>query len=167
LKFEDLSQILWAGQGVTHPAGFRTAPSAGATYPLNLYAVVGEVEKISPGLYQYQPQSHSLVRILAGDLRKSLARASLGQKWVELAPVNLVITALYSRITPRYGKRGIRYAQIEVGHIGENIYLQAEALKIGTVAVGAFDDEEVKKILSLSSEEVPLYIMPLGYQKKK
>ena len=160
LTLEELAQLLWAAQGITAEWGGRTAPSAGATYPLEVFAVVGRVEGVRPGVYQYRPEGHSLVRRRDGDLRAELARAALGQAWVREAPLVLVIAAQYERTTRRYGDRGIRYVHIEVGHVGQNIYLQAEALGLGTVAVGAFSDEEVKKVLGI--EEEPLMIMPVG-----
>lgn len=160
LAMSELAQLLWAAQGITAGWGGRTAPSAGATYPLEVFAVVGAVDGLSPGLYQYQPEGHSLLRRKTGDLRAELARAALGQAWVREAPVVLVLAARYERTTQRYGERGIRYVHIEVGHAGQNLYLQAETLGLGTVAVGAFSDEEVKRLLGI--EEDPLYLMPVG-----
>ncbi|RLE86445.1 MAG: nitroreductase [Thermoprotei archaeon] len=166
LVLEQLAQILWAAQGITYPKrGFRAAPSAGATYPLKLYAVVGEgtVKNLTAGVYYYDVHTHSLVMVKKGDIRRALARAALGQAWVEEAPLNIVITAIYERTTYRYGDRGIRYVHIEVGHVGQNIYLQAVALGLGTVAVGAFYDDQVRKLIGAPEEEKPLYIMPIGY----
>ena len=160
LSLTELAQLLWAAQGITAHWGGRTAPSAGATYPLEVYAVVGEVTGLEAGVFHYRPDGHLLVRRTAGDLRGELASAALGQGWVREAPVSLVIAARYERTTGRYGERGVRYVHIEVGHAGQNIYLQAEALGLGTVIVGAFDDQDVKTLLGI--EEEPLAIMPVG-----
>ena len=161
LTLEQASQLLWSAQGITEKKrGFRAAPSAGATYPLTAYLVAGEVEGLAPGVYRYLPERHALMRISDRDVRSRLARASYRQAWVAVAPATIVLAARYENTTGRYGKRGVRYVDIEVGHAGENIYLQAEALGLGTVAVGAFDDGEVKKMLGI--DEVPLYLMPVG-----
>ncbi|RLE59602.1 MAG: nitroreductase [Thermoprotei archaeon] len=166
ITLEQLAQILWAAQGITEPRRrFRAAPSAGATYPLELYVVVGEntVKNLVAGVYRYDVHTHSLIIVKKGDIRRALARAALGQVWVEKAPLSIVITAIYGRTTSRYGERGIRYVHIEVGHVGQNIYLQSVALGLGTVAVGAFYDDQVRELIGASKEEQPLYIMPIGY----
>lgn len=164
LTLAEVSQLLWAAQGITAPGwGGRTAPSAGALYPLEVYAVVGEVEGLEPGIYHYRPEGHLLMRRKAGDLRSELAAVALGQAWVREAPLVLVIAARYERTTRKYGERGVRYVHIEVGHVGQNVYLQAEALALGTVMVGAFSDQEVKELLGI--EEEPLALMPVGRPK--
>ena len=165
LSLEEVSQLLWAAQGMTDPRGFRAAPSAGATYPLEVYVVVGDVEGVAQGIYRYLPQQHELVRVVAGDLRGDLARAALNQQWVADGAIDIVFTAVYERTTMRYGKRGIRYVHMEAGHAAQNVYLQAVALKLGTVVIGAFDDSRVTEILKLPGGEVPLYIMPVGKLK--
>jgi len=165
LTLEQVSQLLWAAQGITDErAGFRAAPSGGACYPLDIYLVVGKnsVAGLDAGVYHYVVSNHSLEIHLRGDKRRALALASLGQMFIARAPISIVTTVEYSRITSRYGQRGIRYAHIEVGHVGENIYLQAATLGLGTVAVGAFSDGMVSKCLNLSKEHEPLYIMPVG-----
>ena len=161
LSLKEVGQLLWSAQGITVRWGGRTAPSAGATYPLEIYLVVGRAETLTPGLYHYLASSHSLVKVIEGDLRRRLAQAALGQKVIEKAPITIVITAVFQRTTARYGERGVRYVQIEVGHAGENIYLQAESLGLATVAIGAFQDKEIKEVLKLAREE-PLYLMPVG-----
>ncbi|MEM3406695.1 MAG: SagB/ThcOx family dehydrogenase [Nitrososphaerota archaeon] len=169
LNLEQISQLLWAAQGITEPRlGFRTAPSAGATYPLEIYLVAGEngVKELEAGIYKYNPREHNIVLLLKGDFRKELMGAGLGQTWIGEAPINIVIAAIYERTIARYGERGIRYVHMEAGHVGQNIYLQATALKLGTVVIGAFYDEEVQKVLNLPKEEKPLYIMPVGYPRK-
>lgn len=162
LTLKEVSHILWAAQGITVSWGGRTAPSAGAFYPLEVYLIVRKAESLEPGVYHYLPEEHKLKNVLEGDLSSELARAALGQTFVKTAPVNLVITAFYTRTTEKYGERGIRYVHMEAGHAAQNVYLQVESLGLGTVTVGAFDDKEVKKVLNLTQEETPLYIMPVG-----
>ena len=164
LNKEQISQILWSVQGITRNP-FRASPSAGATYPLEIYLVVGEkgVEDLKEGLYHYLPHKHSLELLKEGDLRQPLAEASLRQHFIAEAPVSLIMTAEYARTTGRYLERGKRYVHMEIGHAGQNVYLQAEALGLGTVAVGAFSDASVSRILNLPKKEEPLYIMPVGH----
>ncbi len=166
LSLQDISQLVWAAQGITDPARkFRAAPSAGATYPLEVYIVVGSngVTGIAEGVYRYDPSEHQLENVLRGDLRSRLADAALGQSCVREAPVNIVIAAVYERTTRRYGDRGIRYVHMEVGHVGQNLYLQAEARGLGMVVVGAFDDDQVQELLQLPTDQKPLYIIPIGH----
>ncbi|RLE73110.1 MAG: nitroreductase [Thermoprotei archaeon] len=165
LSLKELAQILWAAQGMVKKiAGRRTAPSAGATYPLKIYAVVGRgcIEKLKEGIYYYMPRRHSIVMVKRGDYRERLAYAALGQDFIAKAPVSIIITAIYERTTSWYGKRGIRYVHFEVGHVGQNIHLQAEALGLGTVMVGAFHDERIAEILGITNDEKVLYIAPIG-----
>jgi SagB-type dehydrogenase family enzyme len=160
-----LSQILWAAQGISNTWGkYRTVPSAGATYPLEIFVVCGGngIEAIDDGIYHYNIDSHSLTRHYAGDVRPELARAALDQEFIYEAPVDIVICALYERTAMRYGARGERYVHMEVGHAGQNIYLQATALGLATVAIGAFHDEQVRQVLRLDKQYKPLYIMPVG-----
>ncbi len=169
----DLSQILWAAYGVTKPSanpnvrsGLRTAPSAGARYPLEIYAVIGNIPGIDPGLYKYDASAHKITLIIPGDLRKDLTAAALNQKMIQDAPFSIFYSAVYSRITDRYGDRGRdRYVCMDLGHSAQNVYLQAEALKLGTCAIGAFNDDMVKNVLKVQEPEVPLYIMPVGKVK--
>jgi len=165
LGLDDVSQLLWAAQGITDREGYRTAPSAGALYPLELYVVAGNVEGLSAGVYRYRPKSHELVHVATGDRQKSLASAALGQRWVRRAPVVLVITSVYQRTTGKYGQRGRRYAHMEVGHAAQNIYLQATARGLGTVFVGAFRDKEVQDALELPPDHEPLGLMPVGHTR--
>jgi len=159
-----LSQLLWAAQGTSDIAWSRTVPSAGATYPLEIFVVCGAsgVEHLSEGVYHYHTDSHSLTLHHRGDARHALARAALDQEYIYEAPVDIVICALYERTTGQYGARGERYVHMEVGHAGQNIYLQATALGLGTVAIGAFRDEAVREALRLDRKYHPLYIMPVG-----
>lgn len=162
LSIKEVSQLVWAAQGITDRGGLRTAPSAGALYPLEIYIVVGNVDKLTTGIYKYNPQEHELLLIKEGDMRRDLANAALGQAVVENGAIVIVISAVYERTTWRYGDRGIRYVHMEVGHVGQNISLQAVSLALGTVVVGAFYDDEVKRIMEMPEEESPLYIMPVG-----
>ncbi|NIO49361.1 MAG: SagB/ThcOx family dehydrogenase [Candidatus Aminicenantes bacterium] len=161
LALADLSQLLWAAQGITHVSGKRTAPSAGALYPLEIYVVVGSVESLSQGVYHYDPEANSVNKILDGDMRQELLLAAGNQSAVGNAAIDIVITAVYERTTQKYGDRGIRYVVLEAGHVAQNIYLQCESLGFNTVSIGSFNDQEVKNLLNI--EEDPLYIMPVGH----
>jgi len=163
LSLTDVSQLLWAAQGVTSDMGFRTAPSAGALYPLEVYLVAGRVNGLESGVYRYRPATHSLVHVSGADRRDELSKAALSQPQVRDAAADIVIAAVYSRTTGKYGNRGIRYVHIEVGHAAQNVYLQGVSLGIGTCAVGAFDDEEVGNILGLPANHEALYILSVGY----
>ena len=163
LTLAQLGQVLWACQGLT--SGWKRAvPSAGATYPLELYVVVGKdgVEGLAEGIYHYEPEGHALHLLIGGDKRAELAAAALNERFLREAPVGLVVCAIYERTTGYYGQRGERYVHFEVGHLGQNVHLQALALGLGTVMVGAFEDEEVSRLLGLEKDARPLYIMPLG-----
>ncbi len=162
LALQELSQLLWAAQGITGPGGLRTAPSAGALYPLELYVVAGNVQNFAPGVYRYEPNGHQLDKIGEGDRRAGLADAALGQSYVKEGAITFVFTAAYERTTGKYGDRGIRYVHIEVGHAAQNLCLQASALGLGAVTIGAFHDEQVTKLLDLPGNEQPLYIIPVG-----
>jgi SagB-type dehydrogenase family enzyme len=158
-----LMQILWATYGFTSLDGLRTTPSAGGTYPLEVYAVVGNAEGIEPGVYRYISSGHQIVKIVSGDVRRELCKAALGQSMVAEAPVSVFFSAVLDRTTKSYGKRGVKYVYMEIGHAAQNVYLQAEALGLGTCAIGAFTDNSVKKILNIDENEEPLYLMPIGY----
>ena len=162
LNLAEVGQLLWSAQGVSDAQGLRTAPSAGALYPLKLFVVVGDVNELSPGIYQYIPEQHSLLKTADGDLRKSLQEVALDQSCIGDAAVIFVFTAIYRRTTWKYGDRGVRYVHMEVGHAGQNLFLQAEALHLGTVVVGAFNDDEVREVLKLDSDIQPLSLMPVG-----
>jgi SagB-type dehydrogenase family enzyme len=166
LSLRQVSQILWAAQGITEERGFkRAAPSAGALYPLELYLVVKKVEELEAGVYHYHPDNHTLYLMLRGNYQLALAKACLGQMFIADAPVSVVIAAEYERTTAKYGERGLRYVHIEVGHVGENICLQVVVLGLGTVPIGAFWDEEVSRLLSLPKNYKPLYVLPVRYVK--
>jgi len=165
LSLAQISQLLWAAYGVTGHKGSRalkTAPSAGALYPLDVYAVVGSVPGLAAGVYRFRPQGQALLPLMAGDRRQAAAQASLGQMWAAQAPVMLVITAEYARCTQRYGERGVRYTHIEAGCVAQNIFLQAEALGLKAGIIGAFRDQALAHALRLPSGHAPLLVMPVG-----
>lgn len=161
IDITELSQLLWAAQGITSNEGLRTAPSAGALYPLEIFLITGNIENLESGIYKYNPTKHSIKKISSGDKRKLLADAALGQEQIKSATAIIIITAVVERTTWKYGERGKRYIHIEVGHSAQNVMLQAEALEIGVCPIGAFQDEKVKKVLGLT-EEAPFYILTLG-----
>jgi SagB-type dehydrogenase family enzyme len=162
LTLTELSQILWAAQGLSGPSGLRTAPSAGALYPLEIYIAAGNVNGLASGIYKYGYGGHVLLRTEEDDKRAELFDAALRQNSIKSAPVILIICAVYERMTAKYGQRGIRYTDMEAGHASQNVYLQAESLGLVTLAIGAFHDSKVKKIVNLVKTEHPLYLMPIG-----
>jgi SagB-type dehydrogenase family enzyme len=162
LTVDDLTQLLWATQGITHSSGYRTAPSAGALYPLELDTVVGQVVGLPAGVYRYRGRDHALERRHARDLRPELCAAALQQRPIERAPLTFLLTAVYARMTAKYGSRGVRYVDMEAGHAAQNLCLQAVALDLKSVVIGAFHDGEVKRIAMLPPEEDPLYLVPVG-----
>lgn len=162
----ELGQLLFAGQGITQRLrgrGLRTAPSAGATYPMELYAVVNTVEELPRGIYRYVPESHSLMVHEPGDFGDPLMRACLGQEWLKTADAVLVITAVPDRIRRSYGDRSTRYIYMEAGHIAQNILLEAVSLGLGGVPIGAFHDGDVNDIMALDGKkETVVYLITLG-----
>jgi len=162
------SRLLWAAQGITgDETDFRAVPSAGATFPLEVYAVVGEpgVEFLEPGVYWYRPDDHELALLEQGDVQADLREATYDQAWVETAAVDLVVCAVDERTTREYGERGAeRYVPMEAGHLSQNVYLVAEALDLATVAVGAFDDEAVRETVGVPDDQRPLYVLPVGHR---
>jgi SagB-type dehydrogenase family enzyme len=162
LTLAEVSQLLWAAQGITGLEGRRTAPSAGALYPLEVFLVAGKEGAVPAGVYRYRPQEHRLVGVVAGDQRVQLAAAALEQEWMSDAPVTIAIAAVYERTARKYRQRAESYVPMEVGHAAQNIHLQAEALDLGTVVVGAFDEAGVKRVLNLAANEDPLCLMPVG-----
>jgi SagB-type dehydrogenase family enzyme len=161
LTLPQVAQLLWAAQGVTHGDG-RTAPSAGALYPLELYVVAGAVDRLAPGIYRYVPGKHKLQSVSTGDQRRPLCAAAMAQECVAAGAAVFVFTAIERRTTRKYGPRGVRYVHMEAGHAAQNLALQATALGLGSVTVGAFDDAAVARQLRLPSDEAPLYLMPVG-----
>jgi len=164
LSLAQLSQILWSAQGLTSKDRRRAVPSAGATYPLELFVVIGEetVENLKAGIYRYEVSGHSLVLHSEGDVRGQLAEAALGQEFIAYCPADIIVCAIFSRTGRSYGRRGDRYVHMEAGHVGQNISLQAITLGLATVMVGAFEDARVKTVLQLDEQIEPLYIIPAG-----
>jgi SagB-type dehydrogenase family enzyme len=176
LSISEISQILWAAQGITQKiedplsywrgeqwmGGLRTAPSAGGLYPIELYIAVGKVKGLSQGLYKYNPRQHTIINVLEGDKRVDISNAALKQSCIRRGAVNIIIFGVYKRTSIKYGKRAEQYVQIECGAVCQNIYLQSYALNLGTVFVGAFKDDSLKSTLNIPEDEYPLGIMPIG-----
>jgi len=162
LTLAEVSQLLWAAQGITHPGGYRTTPSAGALYPLEIYVVAGNVKGLPVGIYKYRPQGHELEMVAGGDVRADLCAAAIDQECIEDGAAVLVFAAVYERTTGKYGERGVRYVHIEAGHAAQNVYLQAVSLGLGTVIVGAFDNDGVERLMQMAGDEQVLCIMPVG-----
>jgi SagB-type dehydrogenase family enzyme len=166
LTLQQAAQILWCAQGVTGDRGRKRAvPSAGATFPLVIYAAVGSgtVAGLAAGVHRYLPAEHALEQEFEGDVRGALAEAALGQDFLAEAPLVVLMAADHRRTTGRYGERGIRYVAMEAGHAAQGIHLQAESLGLATVAVGAFRDAEVAQVFRLPRDLEPLYLMPVGH----
>lgn len=156
----ELGQLLWAAQGISHPQGYRTAPSAGALYPLETYVAT------EAGFYHYEPRLHQLRRHSERDLRPALSKAALSQEAIREAPAVFVIAAVYERTAQKYGPaRSERYVHLEAGHAAQNLLLQAVALGLGGVPIGAFDDAQVQRSLSLPTDHRPLYLIPVGHPR--
>lgn len=168
---KDVSQILWAAYGVSDSTKYKgyklkTAPSAGALYPFEVYLVVNNVKGLETGVYRYKPANHSITMEIKGNISIDLTDAAWGQDMIEHAPINIVWTAIFERTTKKYGERGReRYVCMDLGHSGQNVYLQATALGMGTCAIGAFADDTVSEIMNIPVEEEILYIMPVGWLK--
>lgn len=162
LTLEQISQLLWAAQGFSDPSGLRTAPSAGALYPLEIYLVTLQA------LYHYHPRNHQLKLHKRGDVRNGLYEAAWRQEAIIQAPVTLAIAAVYQRTAKKYGKeRGERYVHLDCGHAAQNILLQAVNMGLGSVPIGAFTDARVKEVLSLPEDQEPIYLLPVGYPKRE
>jgi SagB-type dehydrogenase family enzyme len=174
LNLSEVSQLLWAAQGVTSAEGTRTAPSAGALYPLEVYIAAGNVDGLRPGIYKYRPGDHSLVKTADGDKRDELSQAATGQPSVRAGAIVIVISGVYERTTGKYREPirdertgsgfpgGVKYVHMEAGHASQNVCLQAESLGLGTVTIGALSDDDVRRIIGMPGEERPLYLMPVG-----
>jgi SagB-type dehydrogenase family enzyme len=167
LDLEMVSRLLWAAQGQTRQWGGRTAPSAGALFPMEVDVVAGNVEGLEPGVYRYDCDDHSLVLRMEGDRRADVAEAALNQDCLFRAPAVFALSAVYERTKKKYSDRGIRYAHIETGAVCENIYLQAESLGLGTVLVGAYYDDDISEVLELAKDETPLALMPIGHPTER
>lgn len=171
LTLNEVSALLWAGQGITDPKEMKRAvPSAGARYPLELFLAVktNGVDPLSAGLYQYQPHGHRLLPLLEQDLMKQIAAAALNQNWIAEAPIIVIVAGDYSRTAKKYGPRAARYVHLEAGHAAQNILLEAQSLGLAAGIVGAFDDVELgRKVLRLPDSLSPLLILPLGHPAAK
>lgn len=163
MELHELGQFLWAAQGISDRSKkYRTAPSAGALYPLEIYALNGDVEDLDKGIFKYKPEKHEIVHYSNRDVRNELSQAALYQEWMKKASVVIIIAADFARTTKWYGDRGKHYVLVEVGHVAQNIHLQAVSLNLGAVVVGAFDDDRVVGSLDLPENEEPICIMPVG-----
>ncbi len=177
VTLEEVSQLLWSAYGITYTreglpdfirGGFKTAPSAGARYPLEIYLVAGNVKGLLPGIYWYVPEGHVIHRLADGDIRADLQAACLSQKFAGDAPISIVWSAVYERCTENYGERGQeRYVCMDLGHSAQNVYLQCGSLGLGTCAIGAFSDDALKKLIGMTEAEAPLYVMPVGRLPRK
>lgn len=161
LTLDEVSRLVWSAQGITAPER-RTAPSPGATYPLEVYVVAGNVEGLAAGVYRYRPEPHRLELVTDGDIRGPLADAAVGQTWIGRAAMVVVIAAVFERTTARYGKRSEHYVYVEAGHAAQNLLLQATALGLGARPVGAFNELGISHLLRLPQGEEPLYLLPVG-----
>jgi SagB-type dehydrogenase family enzyme len=162
LTEDELGQLLWAAQGLTGSEGGRTVPSAGALYPLELYAAARNVTSLVAGVYGYVAERHELVRGVAGFHSQTLVAAAHGQDWIAAAPLCLCIAAVFERTTAKYGERGRGFVYLEAGHAAENVMLQAVALGLATTMVGAFDDKKVGRVFGLDANMTPLCLIPVG-----
>ena len=173
ISIGEVSQLLWSAYGVSKAiapdklrGGLKTAPSAGALYPLEIYIYIDRVAGLEKGFYYYEPNGHKIYLIKSGDFAKQLGAVCYGQDFIGTAPVSLVYSAIFERTTSKYGDRGReRYVAMDLGHSAENVYLQAEAMNMGTVGIGAFDDLSLKKLVNMTQVEEPLYVMPCGKKK--
>lgn len=163
LTIEQISQLLRAGQGMTDNRGFRTAPSAGALYPLELYAIIGKAKGIPAGIYHYNFKDHQLINIKSGDFRSELCAAGLSQGAIKKAPITILIAGVFKRTTMKYGQRGIQYVLMEAGHVGQNILLQTVSLGLGAVPIGAFNENDIIRLMDFGPDEQPLYLIPVGH----
>jgi len=161
LTLADAAQLLWAAQGKNRPDGHRTAPSAMAVYPLEIYLVAGSVEGLAPGVYRYRSATHDLVLAQAGDRRAELTAApGRPPAWAAGAPMLVVFAAAWDRASRRFGARTERFAAMEVGFAAQNLYLQATALGLGTTFMASYNDSAMARVLA--AEERPMGVMPVG-----
>jgi SagB-type dehydrogenase family enzyme len=166
ITFAELSQLLWATQGITARVwgyDFRAVPSAGALYPIETYVAVHRVNDLNPGLYHFDIRENHLILLKEGNLGQSLSRAGLGQEMLAEASCVFVWTAIVKRSKWKYRQRAYRYVYMDVGHIGQNLYLAATAMNLGCCTVGAFYDEEVDRLIGIDGrEEVSVYLGAVG-----
>lgn len=167
LNLLQISQLLHSAQGITgewNGLELRSAPSAGALYPYEIYLIVNHVENLPPGIYHYGVEDHQLERMAEGDFRKAILEAGLGQESLATAAVNVVLAAVFERVTRKYGDRGMRFVYMEAGHISQNIYLQSVSLGLGSVAIGAFSDRKMNQLIGMDGvKEAVIYLQSVGY----
>lgn len=162
VELAEAGQLLWAAQGVTdEKERKRAAPSAGGLYPLETYLVATKVDGLAPGVYKYRPEEHDLVLQTSGERRRELA-ALIDQDCIRFSACVLVFAAVYERITARLGERSVCFVHMEAAHAAENVQLQGTALGLGSVVVGVFRADEIRRILALQEGEVPVYLMAVG-----
>jgi len=163
VSLADVAQLAWSAQGITDAAtGYRTAPSAGGTLPVEVDLLLHGIPGLEDGVYRYHPAEHALRLRIGGDRRAAVTEATLNQGFVADAPVVIVVSAVAARIAPRFGALADRLIDMEVGHVGQNVSLQAVALGLGTVVVVAFREAELAGALQLAEGERPIYLMPVG-----
>lgn len=162
LTITQASQLLWAAQGVTSPEGFRTAPSGGGLYPLEVRLLAANIDGIATGVWRYLPASHQLQLDYGGDRRERLIDATYQQSWVAQGAAVFAITGLSARSSAKYGTRGVRFTYMEAGHVAQNLLLQAVGLGLEAGLIGGFDDAKIRAILQLPAEEEPLYLVVIG-----
>jgi SagB-type dehydrogenase family enzyme len=166
LSEPELSQLLWATQGITQSGrsvAFRAAPSAGALYPVETYLVIHDVEGIQPGVYHYDVRQHQLEQVRRGDFRAEVTRAALDQRMAAWANVVFVWTAVFERSKWKYKQRAYRYVYLDAGHIAQNLALAAVALGLGSCQIAALYDEEANDLLGVDGvEESTLYMTVVG-----
>jgi SagB-type dehydrogenase family enzyme len=165
ITLANATSLLWAAQGVGAADDLRTAPSAGALHPVEIYLAAGAVDELLPGIYRYLPTDGAIKSVAEGDRRAALAAAALGQAWLADAALILVIAADYERSTWKHGRRGIRYVHMEAGHGAQNVLLMAATLNLRAAVVGAFDDKRVASVTELVADQTPLYLLPVGYPR--
>ena len=169
LTMIDLAFLLWASTGIQrieHGYEFRTAPSAGALYPIETYVAVNNVEDVEKGIYHYNIKNHSLEQIKTGDFGNKLAHAALNQKICADASVVFIWTAVFMRSKWKYAQRAYRYAYLDAGHIAQNLALAATSITCGSCQIGAFFDDEINSIVGIDgTEESSIYISGVGHLK--
>jgi SagB-type dehydrogenase family enzyme len=165
LNLAEISQLLWAAQGLTDRDGNRTAPSAGQTHPIEVYLAAWNVEDLPPGIYHYVPRGHGLERLSDREVKAELAEASSGQEWIADGAAVFVLVGVPERARELLGDRCTRMVHMEAGHVSENIFLQSLALRLGNAFVGRFEEEKVRAIIGLPESELPLALMPVGRKR--
>jgi len=165
LSLADVAQLLWSAAGVTSPEGYRTTPSAGATFPLETYLIAGAVDGLPVGVYRYDPATHGLTLTAAGDVRAELAAACMNQECVATCAAGILFGAVFERTTGKYGEMGHGFVLLEAGHAAQSVSLQAVALGLGAVAIGALDGDRLPSLAAMGDNEKAIYMMVFGKPK--